>query len=89
MVGAGFIDYCSVHYPPRRKYSISLQTVIHTTRSVSLQANLVYQENECTAYLTMQFLEDNEILQFVSFHYWKNQKYTLELPLELHLLTIP
>ena len=61
-MGAGFINYCSVQFPPRRKYSISLQNVIHTTRSVSLQANLFYQENESTAYLTMQFLEGNEIL---------------------------
>ena len=40
---------------------------------ISFFSNLHY----CT--LTPHFLEENEIVQFVSFHYWRNQKYTSEL----------
>ena len=59
--------------------NISLQNVIHTALSVSLLANLFYWQNESTTSLNPHFLEENEILQFVSFHYWYNQKYTSEL----------
>ena len=57
---------------------ISLQNIIHTVLSVSLLANLFYWQNESTVYLTQHFLEENEILYLVSFHYWHNQKYTSE-----------
>ena len=57
----------------------SLQNVIHTELRVSLLANLFYWQNESTACLTVHILEENEIWQFVSFHYWHGQNYTSKL----------
>ena len=60
--------------------NISLQNIIHTALSVSPLANLIYWQNESSVYLTPHFfLEGNEILHLVSFHYWHNKKYISEL----------
>ena len=53
--------------------------------SLSLSANLFYWQNESTPSLTPHFLEENEILQFVSFHYLHNQN-TSELLIINHSL---
>ena len=59
--------------------NICLQNIIHTALSILLLANLFNWKNESTACLTPHFLEENEILHLVSFHYWHKQKYTSEL----------
>ena len=83
--GYRFIDYRSEHFSPHRKYFFS-KCNSHSSRCfVAIQSLLLTKRIHC--FFNSHFLEENDILKFVSFHYWHNQKYTSEL--HIYYLNIP